>query len=1059
MSFARASWSYWTRALLLVFLIIAGILYGTPIPVVAAATTINYYVHNVSGPLVANIHVLRYDSSWNPLDSQWTDSSGKAVWTSIPDGAYNFEAYNPGIVGGWRTEYWGDASVSLTGGTQNYDFYRFTPWAYWGSVHIGDTAGNPKSVFSVGDTVRTTISVKNDAGYQLQVYVNVAWDKDQNEPFDFQGSSASSYIPSKQSGSFYVDYLVPSAMQGATLHLAAWVETRLLNGNLRLTDSFIFSNYYIQIRAQVPSPPQNLQASAGIGHVDLAWSAPSSDGGSTITGYKIYRGTSSGSESLLVTLGNQLSYQDSAAINGQAYYYKVTAVNSAGESGFSNEATATPISSSTPPSPPVNLQAIPSSGKITLSWNAPASDGGSPLTGYKIYRGTSSGGEHLLSTIGLQTSYIDSAVLGGYLYYYQVTAISIIGESQFSNEASATVGTPPTPPRDVIAVSGAQQIEISWSVPFVSGGYPITGYNVYRSTSAGTETLLTSIGVLTSYIDSGLSDGTTYYYVVTALNAVGESNFSSEARVTTAPSGFQVYCSNFIIQSQTWALDASNLEISNNQFTVSFKGTTGTFNIISGMTRICITFSGYQPQEFNFTATIQTSVTLHLHGSIQGSYDNGGDPFSLGVGIPIAGIKVGPFSLGATVTPVLIANATAGGSITIDVDQGSIITIRMKYANGIWTRAGSTICTNAGSPGNFCVQSQNSYQMYGGVRGALGLQFELSVPGLAYVRATPNVYLEANESTGGLGRPTPWCGGYPEGTQAVQWRSLCFGVGVNLQGHLGLLNFNFFDGDWRFSLGSTLLDASVDIRSLQAGGLVSLKHGESQQFSAIIAGGSSHPAFWLILQSSCGTLSSSLSAMSMYTAPNGPALCSVQATVPNSLFPSSSIMTVVVDGAGATTNATVQQGTATVDLTSTGTFVTITGSTASSGTSVIVSAAKLNSQPVGTSRLSLNGVGYYDIWIGGISDGTARVCITNPSISSSTNSILYWTGRSWVSASNITVSGNKLCGNIPVGALTGTPFVIGSGALGISPYAGLVSVLLASLIILKKKPARSSKRQ
>jgi fibronectin type 3 domain-containing protein len=96
----------------------------------------------------------------------------------------------------------------------------------------------------------------------------------------------------------------------------------------------------------VPSPPQSLGATAGNAQVTLYWSTPSSDGGSAITNYRIHRGTTSGTETLLTTIGNVLTYTDTSVTNGQTYYYQVAAVNSVGESGLSNEASATPSTSS-----------------------------------------------------------------------------------------------------------------------------------------------------------------------------------------------------------------------------------------------------------------------------------------------------------------------------------------------------------------------------------------------------------------------------------------------------------------------------------------------------------------------------------------------------------------------------------------------------------------------------------------------------------------------------------------------------------------------------------------
>src|SRR2546425_4543405 len=92
----------------------------------------------------------------------------------------------------------------------------------------------------------------------------------------------------------------------------------------------------------VLSSPQNLQATGGNARVTLSWQAPSSNGGSAITYYKIYKSTSSGTEVYLTTRGNVTSYTDLAVTNGITYFYQVTALNSAGESPRSNEANATP---------------------------------------------------------------------------------------------------------------------------------------------------------------------------------------------------------------------------------------------------------------------------------------------------------------------------------------------------------------------------------------------------------------------------------------------------------------------------------------------------------------------------------------------------------------------------------------------------------------------------------------------------------------------------------------------------------------------------------------------
>lgn len=99
-----------------------------------------------------------------------------------------------------------------------------------------------------------------------------------------------------------------------------------------------------------PGAPTGLAASAGNAQASLSWTAPASNGGVAITSYRVYRGTSPGTETLLTSggcsgLGVVVSCTDTGLTNGQAYYYKVSAVNSLGEGAQSNEASATPSAS------------------------------------------------------------------------------------------------------------------------------------------------------------------------------------------------------------------------------------------------------------------------------------------------------------------------------------------------------------------------------------------------------------------------------------------------------------------------------------------------------------------------------------------------------------------------------------------------------------------------------------------------------------------------------------------------------------------------------------------
>jgi fibronectin type 3 domain-containing protein len=198
-----------------------------------------------------------------------------------------------------------------------------------------------------------------------------------------------------------------------------------------------YSGFIGSAGPSAPAAPTGLTSTAGVSTVHLSWTAPN-NGGSAITNYKIYRSTSSGTESLLTTIGTTAAYDDNSVVNGTRYYYQVSAVNSVNEGPRSSETSALPQAPAAPapPSAPT-LSAAPASGRgVQLSWNVPAS-GASPITGYRIYRGTVAGGEVLRTSVGTVTSFKDTSTTRGTRYYYTITAVSAVGESVMSGEVSA----------------------------------------------------------------------------------------------------------------------------------------------------------------------------------------------------------------------------------------------------------------------------------------------------------------------------------------------------------------------------------------------------------------------------------------------------------------------------------------------------------------------------------------------------------------------------------------------------------------------------------------------
>ena len=190
----------------------------------------------------------------------------------------------------------------------------------------------------------------------------------------------------------------------------------------------------------------------------------------------------------------------------------------------------------TAPAAPTNLTAVAGDTKVALSWNA-----SSGASSYTVYRATTSGGPYMRVISGLAaTSYTDTSVTNGTTYYYVVEAVDSVGSSPNSTEASATPQVVvPGAPTNLTANAGNAQVALSWA-----GSSGATSYNLKSSTTTGGPYNIIAPGLAgTSYTDSGVVNGTTYYYVISALNSAGESGNSNQATATPQAADFSVSAS------------------------------------------------------------------------------------------------------------------------------------------------------------------------------------------------------------------------------------------------------------------------------------------------------------------------------------------------------------------------------------------------------------------------------------------------------------------------------------------------------------------------------------
>ena len=297
--------------------------------------------------------------------------------------------------------------------------------------------------------------------------------------------------------------------------------------------------------AGVPGAPSGLVAARkGQSQIDLIWTAPSDDGGSEVTGYRI-EFSKNGGQSWLVLVNNTASaattYSDTGLSPGTSRHYRVSAINAEGTGPASNIAHAS--AGITIPGAPTNLTAAAQGQtRIALFWAAPSDSGGAAVTGYRIEVSENAGlgwGVLVQNTGSTSTTHSHTGLAAGTTRHYRVSAINAAGIGPASNVAQATTGaSAPDAPTELKAkANGTSQIDLSWTAPANDGGSPIIGYRIQASSDQepGWFTLADNTGsAATLYSHANLSPASTWRYRVQATNAMDRSPESEEARATTA---------------------------------------------------------------------------------------------------------------------------------------------------------------------------------------------------------------------------------------------------------------------------------------------------------------------------------------------------------------------------------------------------------------------------------------------------------------------------------------------------------------------------------------------
>lgn len=296
-----------------------------------------------------------------------------------------------------------------------------------------------------------------------------------------------------------------------------------------------------------PSPPEGPIAYPETSRrtVTLTWKPPKDDGGSEITGYRIeYQQT--GSNVWEKALDNAMSttYTVKSLDHGKEYRFRVRAENMV---GLSDPLDGFPVivkDSFDPPGAPSTPEILKyDTNSVSLKWNPPKSDGGSPILGYIIEKfEKKGGGDWLPIKMGLirGTDAIVSGLAEGETYQFRVRAVNAAGEGIPSNGSEPVTCRPyimpPGPPdQPRVGKITKNSAEITWLRPAKDGGAPINGYIIEKRKPGTSEWIPCNDKLVkeTRLVVTSLPENDQYEFRVKAVNSAGEGEPSKPSDIVT----------------------------------------------------------------------------------------------------------------------------------------------------------------------------------------------------------------------------------------------------------------------------------------------------------------------------------------------------------------------------------------------------------------------------------------------------------------------------------------------------------------------------------------------
>jgi len=295
--------------------------------------------------------------------------------------------------------------------------------------------------------------------------------------------------------------------------------------------------------ATVPAGVTQVTSVIGDASMTVRWTVPVDDGGSAVTGYAIQYSADAGSTWIQAgtATATDRSFVVTRLTNGVVYLFRVAAVNDVGRGTFS--APTLPLAPATVPGQPGSISAVGGTGMALLSWVAPATDGGSPVTDYAIQYSTDGGASWTLCphTPSAATSITVGRLANGIEHVFRVAAVNVMGAGDYSSVSTVVIPfapvTIPGAPTSVTIQAGVGQATLTWSDPTFNGNSVITSYEIsYSSDNKQTWSAPLSVPATSpTAVVANLSNGITYLVRMVAVNAAGRGSATIVSATPTNP--------------------------------------------------------------------------------------------------------------------------------------------------------------------------------------------------------------------------------------------------------------------------------------------------------------------------------------------------------------------------------------------------------------------------------------------------------------------------------------------------------------------------------------------